>query len=179
MDAPQSVHVLLNCPECNRPMQVPQAGLGKRVRCPCCAATFVAKETEPVIDEAIVAEDVAPPQPASPPPSSPRRPRERQPDVTWDEEESRPYRRAHDDSVPDSEPRSRSMYWILGGVFSTLLVAGVIVLVAVLSNRKEPAAQVPLPVANNPRDPFKAPPVPQDKPMLDKDGGDAPDKGQP
>src|SRR5262249_9133279 len=159
MDASQSSHVLLNCPKCNRPMQVPQAGIGKRVRCPRCETTFVAKETEPPVEEGIVAEDVAPSQLASqsaaqsaspglsPGASSPRGPRRRQPDGTWEEEESRGYRRSHEDtredSGRDSEARSRSLYWILGGVFSALLLAGIVVLVIVLVNQKEPAPQGP------------------------------------
>src|SRR5262249_43902051 len=179
MDAPHPPHVLLNCPKCDRPMQVPQAGIGKRVRCPRCDTTFVAKETEPIVEEGIVADVASGPAPSAQSPAAtvPRRSGERQADVTWDEEESRPYRRAGDDSGRDPEARSRSLYWILGGVFGTLLLAGIIVLVVVLSNQKEPAAQAPGPIANNPRDQFKPAPLPQDNPA--KDAPDWPDKERP
>src|SRR5262245_14177152 len=48
---------LLYCPQCDKPLHVPDHGLGKKVRCPSCTMVFVAEPPAEVI-----------PTPAAPPP---------------------------------------------------------------------------------------------------------------
>jgi predicted Zn finger-like uncharacterized protein len=38
--------VRINCPECDRELKIPENSLGRKVRCPECEATFVAREDE-------------------------------------------------------------------------------------------------------------------------------------
>lgn len=80
----------VRCPECNATLRVPDTLLGKNVKCPKCATTFVAEMEEPVEPEGIVRE----------PRRSPSRSRvpddvedEELPPDEEDEEEDRPRRR--------------------------------------------------------------------------------------
>jgi predicted Zn finger-like uncharacterized protein len=86
---------VVNCPNCQRKLRVPEELLGKKVKCPTCSETFTATAA------AGGGEAPPPPPPDEPPP---RRPRED------DIEEDRPSRRAprrDDDRGYEDEPRRR------------------------------------------------------------------------
>jgi predicted Zn finger-like uncharacterized protein len=81
----------VRCPSCHAALRVPDALLGKNVKCPKCETTFVAETEAPAEPEGIVREPV---------PSARRRPtppeefdEELPPDEEYEEEDNRPRRR--------------------------------------------------------------------------------------
>jgi hypothetical protein len=87
---------IINCPSCQRKLQVPESLLGQDVRCPTCGATFVgtANGAPPPVSQA---------QPANPPPAPPPGRRDdydrRRYEDEYDDygaDQYRPRRRRHD-----------------------------------------------------------------------------------
>jgi predicted Zn finger-like uncharacterized protein len=89
---------VVNCPQCERKLRVPEELLGKKVKCPTCGNTFTA-EAGPA---------GAPPSPPPPPPAEEERPSRRPPSDEDVQEEDRPSRRgSRRDTRYDDEPRPR------------------------------------------------------------------------
>jgi predicted Zn finger-like uncharacterized protein len=89
---------VVNCPQCERKLRVPEELLGKKVKCPTCGNTFTA-EAGPA------GADAAPPPP--PPPAAEERPSRRSPSDEVEQEDDRPSRRSRRDDRYDDEPRPR------------------------------------------------------------------------
>jgi predicted Zn finger-like uncharacterized protein len=88
---------VVNCPQCERKLRVPEELLGKKVKCPTCGNTFTA-EAPPGGGDA---------PPPSPPPEE-ERPSRREPRDEDVQEEDRPSRRpSRRDDRYDDEPRPR------------------------------------------------------------------------
>lgn len=83
---------IINCPECERTVSVPERLLGKTVRCPACKATFIA---ESAVQELEVIEDDEPPR------SPARKPARR----AADHQEERRRQRRRDEEDEDARPR--------------------------------------------------------------------------
>jgi predicted Zn finger-like uncharacterized protein len=104
---------IVNCPQCDRKLRVPDELLGKKVKCPTCGNTFNAE-----VEELSPAPPPAPrPEPRSPlgPPPGARRPREYDEDDEDDEEDQRkaalgrPRRRRR-----DARPHRGALILVLG-----------------------------------------------------------------
>ena len=103
---------IINCPSCQRKLQVPETLAGQSVQCPTCGATFVAQ-----------LQDSPPPapapdaQPRDPEPRSPERPpqrssqREWEPDDDYDQHGPQGVRRRH---RADYEPHRGTLILVLG-----------------------------------------------------------------
>jgi predicted Zn finger-like uncharacterized protein len=81
---------IVQCPECQRKLKVPDNLLGKKVKCPTCGATFTA-----------AGEAAAEPAPA---PAPARRPRQEE---AYEEEPAPPPREEYDEDEGDLEDRPR------------------------------------------------------------------------
>jgi predicted Zn finger-like uncharacterized protein len=101
------------CPNCQAQLRMPDAALGKKVRCPKCQHAFVASEEK---RGPAVVKLVAPPKPKAPPPldeeleaeeAPPARRRRRDEDDEVAEAPRRKRRPVDDDDDEDDEPRSR------------------------------------------------------------------------
>jgi predicted Zn finger-like uncharacterized protein len=83
----------VTCPDCRRPLRVPDSLLGQTVKCPSCQHTFAAPDS---------LEDTPPPRRPSPPPEPPPRPR-----LDDRFEDDRPRRRPADEYDDYEEDRRR------------------------------------------------------------------------
>lgn len=83
---------LIQCPQCDRQLRVPDELLGKRVQCPSCGETFRAPSASALIAE------VVPPmaEPVPLPPARARRHRRSEDDGLADLDDPPPYRRRRD-----------------------------------------------------------------------------------
>jgi predicted Zn finger-like uncharacterized protein len=92
---------IVNCPQCERKLRVPEELLGKKVKCPTCQSTFTASAagSEP-------AGVAAPPPPREEPAPRPRSPEE---DFQFEDRPSRrpPPRRDEEDDDRDDRPSRR------------------------------------------------------------------------
>jgi predicted Zn finger-like uncharacterized protein len=113
--------VLVNCPQCDRKLRVPDELLGKMVKCPTCGTTFTSEEAgEPPLEEEAPAPRRPRPVEESYEEAPPRRPPERRQD---DEEEE------YDDEAPRQRRRRRSRSAaadMVSGPATGLLVSGIL-----------------------------------------------------
>ena len=122
---------VVNCPQCDRKLRVPEELLGKKVKCPTCGNTFTATAG------AAVAGESAPAPPPPPPPQEAPRPAGPKGDFDFQEEERpsrRPQeRREREDDDYDRPRRRGGDYAPHRGtmilVFGILAIAGVIPIV--------------------------------------------------
>jgi predicted Zn finger-like uncharacterized protein len=115
---------IVNCPQCERKLRVPEELLGKKVKCPTCENTFSAS----------IASSAAPTPPRREEPAP--RPRSPEEDFQFEERPSRrPPRRDEDDDDQDDRPsrrrRPRGSYAPHRGTL--ILVFGILAIVGVLT----------------------------------------------
>jgi len=115
---------IVQCPQCVRPLRVPDDLLGKKVKCPTCGSNFVAEaEPAPASEPASAPPRPAPPRPKASPPADV--PADRPPrDEDYDDNEDRPLspRRGH---RRDATPHRGQLILILG-ILSIVTGLGVI-----------------------------------------------------
>jgi len=127
----------ISCPDCQRPLRVPESLLGQAVKCPSCAHTFTAPEQ--VADE-------PPPRPVSERPS--RRPAAPPPEDDYDDEPRPSRRRPRDDEYEDdydeAPRRSRrrrekpgkvqaiGIMILIGGILAALYAVGMLAYIGII-----------------------------------------------
>jgi predicted Zn finger-like uncharacterized protein len=105
---------IVNCPQCDRKLRVPDDLLGKKVKCPTCGQMFTAEAAEPAIPVAPDPEPEPEPEARSPlgPPPGVARPRANQNDYE-DQPRRRPLARPRRERV-DTQPHRGSLILVLG-----------------------------------------------------------------
>jgi len=91
---------LIRCPQCERQLRVPDALLGKKVKCPSCGTTFAATAAPPAEPEAEV-------EPEEGYQERPRRPQRRRPQPEDEDDEEAPDEEPEEEDEPRPHRRRR------------------------------------------------------------------------
>jgi predicted Zn finger-like uncharacterized protein len=122
--------IRITCPECDRPLNVSEESLGKRVKCPGCSATFTAEEAPREVKPMGVTEE----ENLERIPKSATKPAPRDEDDKEEAPRRRPRRRREDDEgyadegvgtlIPYRNPKALAAYYC--GVFGLIPCLGLI-----------------------------------------------------